>query len=423
MKIVILSDGIPPDRSGGAERVAWLSALDLQRAGHDVYIITTTRKPTFSESRQGVMTYHLHAGYSQRWQGWLSLRNPQTIGALRRLLQQIRPDVVHAHNIHLNLSYASLTVAHQLGIPVVWTAHDTMTIVYTKLTHFIDPARRGRPRVIAPDQYRLPRAYNLRQMRLRYNPMRNLVIRQIVTNQVQARLGVSNAQRQALEANGLPPFEVVYNGIDATQYDGVEIDRLSAALRERWQLDGKKVVLFAGRLTVEKGSEQLFAAMQRVVAQLPEAKLLILTNHADDWEQSSYHDTLTDHVQLGGWLHGPELIAAFKVADVVCVPSIFLDCAPMVILEAMAAKKPVVATGFGGASELIVDGESGCIVNPYDTAYLADCLVQVLSNPTVAVAMGIAGRQRVEQQFSLARQTAAFTAIYQQLVEAQRSAK
>ena len=417
MKIVVLSDGIPPDRSGGAERVAWLSALELRRIGHDVHVVTTTPKPTFSENRQGIMTHHLHAGYSLRWQGWLSLRNPQTIRPLHKLLLKLRPDIVHAHNVHLNLSYACFGVARRLGIPVVWTAHDTMSIVYTKLTHWIDPSGSMPNQIIPAERYRLPRWHNARQMRLRYNPLRNLAIWYRVKNQVSARLAVSDAQRQALEANGLPPFTVIYNGIDPLQYDGPDLTAISTALRDRWQLAGKKVVLFAGRLTVEKGSEQLFAAMQRVVVSVPDAKLLILTNHVEDWEQSAYHDSLAPHVQLGGWLEGAELLAAFKVADVICLPSIFLDCAPMVILEGMAAKKPVIASMFGGASELVVDGETGFIVNPYNTEQLTDRLIRILTDPIASAIMGAAGRQRVETHFLLAQQTENFVAIYQRLID------
>ena len=418
MKIAVLSDGVPPDMSGGAERVAWLSALDLQRAGHDVHVITTTHKGTFTEIRLGIMTHHLHAGYARRWQGWLSLHNPQTVRPLRDLLLKLRPDVVHAHNIHLNLSYAAFGIAHQLGIPVVWTAHDTMPIVYTKLTHWIDPAAAVPDQFISPDRYRLPRWYNARQMRLRYNPLRNRSIRNEITNHVRTRLAVSNAQRQALEANGLPPFEVVYNGIDPTQYDGQEIAALSTALRERWQLVGKKVVLFAGRLTIEKGSQQLFAAMQQIAVRVPEAKLLILTNHVDDWKLSPYYDVLVNHVQFGGWLDGSDLLAAFKVADVICIPSIFLDCAPMVILEGMAAERPVVASVFGGASELVAEGETGYIVNPYNIGQIADRLVDILTNSAASLAMGLAGRRRVETHFLLAQQTSKFEMIYQRLIEA-----
>ena len=392
--------------------MAWLSALELKKSGHEVYIITATEKAAFSDVRQGIVIHFLHCRYPLRLQSWLSLWNPQTVGPLRDLLHRIAPDVVHAHNVHNYLSYASLGAAHRLGIPVILTAHDTMAVVYTKLTHFIDPKLRGPVAPIAAERYRLPRFYNLRQMHLRYNPLRNLLIRRLLRRQVQIRLCVSDAQRQALEANNLPPFQVVYNGIDPTPYDDPQIAALADQLRRRWELAGKKVVLFAGRLTLEKGSRPLFAAMRRVVAELPDARLLLLTHHIEEWLQSPDHDDLAACVQVGGWLEGAELLAAFRAADVICAPSIFLDCAPLVILEGMAAGKPVVASQYGGAPELIADGETGCIVNPYDTAQLADTLVAMLRDPERAAAMGTAGRKRLEAHFLLTHQTAQFTALY-----------
>ena len=143
MKIALLNDRIPPERSGGAERVVWLLALSLQQLGHEVHLIATTDKTPFIERRVGIMTHHLRAGYPVRWQGWLSLYNPQTVGPLRQLLTELQPDVVHAHNIHRFLSYASFGVARKLGIPTVWSAHDMMSVAYTKLTHWIDPTRCG----------------------------------------------------------------------------------------------------------------------------------------------------------------------------------------------------------------------------------------------------------------------------------------
>src|SRR5258707_5381255 len=124
MRILILSDGIPPEKTGGAEKIAWYLAQGLRQAGHEVHVVAATDGPYFEQVREGIQTYHIHAVYPQRWQGWLSLYNPQTFGVLRRLYERIKPDVVNGHNVHRYLTYASFSLAYRLGIPVVFTAHD-----------------------------------------------------------------------------------------------------------------------------------------------------------------------------------------------------------------------------------------------------------------------------------------------------------
>ncbi|MHB8628940.1 MAG: glycosyltransferase family 4 protein [Aggregatilineales bacterium] len=409
MKIALLTDAIPPEGKGGAERVAWSVATGLQAAGHEVSVITSTPLPSLVDRRAGIAVHHLHAGYPRRWQAWLSLYNPQTIRPLRRLLEQLKPDVVHAHNIHMNLSYAALSTAYHLGFRVVFTSHDAMPFAYGKLTHWVDPHRCG---VETPAQYRLPCAYNLRQMRLRYNPIRNAAIRFVLTHHVQARTCVSEAHRQALEANGLPPFQVIYNGLDPVEFDTPDL--LVGALRERLNLQGRRVILFAGRLTAEKGSEQALAALNQVVARVPDTILLILSPKPIRSGRLEYARLIDSHARLGGWLDGTELAAAYHLADVVILPSIILECGGMVALEGMAARKPVVATCYGGPPELVADGKTGYVVNPFDTDAFADRLVRLLTDAELRRQMGEAGRRRVEAQFSLTGQIAHFLAIYQE---------
>jgi glycosyltransferase involved in cell wall biosynthesis len=411
VRILILNDRIPPENVGGAEKIAWALAGGLRDAGHDVHVIAATFEPSFEEIRDGIPTYHLHAKYRMRFQAYRMLYNPQTIGALRALYTRIRPDVVNVHNVHNGLSYYSLTLAHRMGLPVVFTSHDVMPFAYNRLTHFVDPRYCG---VQSPQQYRLPTFYNLRQMRFRYNPVRNLALRHILTHHTRRRTCVSDAHRQALEANDLPPFQVVHNGLRAERFQPAPeaVERLRAKL----QLEGRKVILFAGRLTRDKGSLQLLAALRQLAVRLPEVLLLVLSRAGlDDQglntpEYRHLHDT---HVRSGGWLSGDELAAAYGAVDVVAVPSICLDCFPTVNLEAMAAGKPVVATCYGGSPESVVDGETGYIVNPFDTAALAERLERLLTDADLRARMGAAGQARIAAHFSLDHQVRAMVSVYE----------
>jgi glycosyltransferase involved in cell wall biosynthesis len=123
------------------------------------------------------------------------------------------------------------------------------------------------------------------------------------------------------------------------------------------------------------------------------------------------------HVRLGGWFSGSELAAVYRAADLITIPSICFDSAPLMALEGMAAAKPVLANCYGGARELLVDGETGYIVNPFDTETFAHQLEHVLANPDLAQRMGEAGRQRLERQFTLKMNGENMLAVYEEAIK------
>ena len=109
---------------------------------------------------------------------------------------------------------------------------------------------------------------------------------------------------------------------------------------------------------------------------------------------------LGEHVELLGTRDDvPDLLAGSDVF----VLSSDSEGLPMSVLEAMAAGLPVVASAVGGVPELVRDGETGALVRPRDSAALAGAIRRIVSDPALLDRLGDAGRQRVEQQFSLER--------------------
>ena len=388
MKILLLNDRIPPEGKGGAEAVVWRLAQGLAAADHEVHILTTTDGDAFEEIRDGIPTYHLRAGYPERFRAWLSLWNPQTVGAFGNLLRRIQPDVVNAHNIHSFLSYRTLKIARDGGCGLVFSAHDAMPFAYGKLPASF--AAGGAEDFDRADT-RLPRGYNLRQNRFRYNPFRNAVIKRCLARNTHIRTAPSQALADAFAANDMPPVDLVHNGIDVNEWRSVD-DAIVADLRRRLDLEAKQVILIAGRLTAEKGLRQMLLALNVLRQQFPQLRLLLLTSRDMDRQVTQEFAQLRQLICVGGWLSGGELRAAYQLADVVAVPSIYLDPFPTVVLEAMAAGKPVVATGFGGAREAVADGETGYIVNPFDTEAFAESLGRLLRNSGLRREMGWRGR-------------------------------
>ncbi|MCX8045095.1 MAG: glycosyltransferase family 4 protein [Desulfobacterota bacterium] len=401
MKILILNDDFPPFAYGGAGVIACRLAREYQRQGHEVFVVAATQRKDRTGRREvgGISVAFLFSFYPERFRAYFSLYNPLIVPQMSRLLRETAPDVVHAHNIHAHLSYHSLKIAHNRGIPVVLTAHDVMSFAYNKLHHFIDPADLS---IGERFDYRVSEWFLLKENRFRYFPLRNLIIRHYLKNNVCRIVSVSNALRDALQANGITNVETIHNGIDL---DEMKVDDLAVKqFCEKYGLAGKKVVFFGGRLSYLKGAEQLLDAMKLVIDRVPEAVLLIAgagEQYRQNLEQGETTKKIANHVVSTKWLDGHELKSAYAISSVVVVPSICFDSFPTAILEAMAAGKPVVATCFGGSRELVVEGETGFIVNPFNSSSMADRIAFLLNDDAVRQTMGETACRRVKESFSI----------------------
>jgi glycosyltransferase involved in cell wall biosynthesis len=106
---------------------------------------------------------------------------------------------------------------------------------------------------------------------------------------------------------------------------------------------------------------------------------------------------IPEGVQLVGALPHEQVLRLFRSARAVVVPSVWSDPCPTVVLEAMAAGRPVVAAASGGILDMVVDGATGLLVPPGDASALAQAITSILSDPQTAWAFGIAGRDRARE--------------------------
>lgn len=401
MKIALLTDQFPPDEQGGAGIAVYRMARQFANQGNSVCVITVTssKEQEGSGFYQGLRVYRIYSSYDHRWRAYLSLYNPMTISKTRAILKSEHPDVVHAHNVHLHLSYHSLKVAHDLGIPVFLTAHDCMAITYGKFYSFIDRSQRDIP---SSFDYRINAWEEFLRYRFRYFPLRNFFIRRYLRKYLRRIISVSQALQKALETNGISNIETIYNGIDPKEF-AVTPDKVEA-FKSRYGLQGKRLMFFGGRLSYLKGGMQLIQALPSIIQTLPRSGLVV-AGEADGFVNQmlrlgrQLH--VADHLVFVGWLRGDDLKAAYASSDVVVTPSICLDVFPVTNLEAMASKKPIVGSCFGGTSEVVVDGETGYIVNPLNVEMLGGKIIDLLSDEDKARRMGESGYKRVQEKSSI----------------------
>jgi glycosyltransferase involved in cell wall biosynthesis len=126
--------------------------------------------------------------------------------------------------------------------------------------------------------------------------------------------------------------------------------------------------------------------------------------YGEHMQQMAKESGIEQSVIFTGWLSREDLMVAYQCSDVVVSPSIYLDNFPTVNLEAMAMRKPVIASCFGGSKELVFDGMTGYIVNPLNTEQLAERIIELLTDKAKAALMGEAGYQRIADKCSIQQQ-------------------
>ena len=177
------------------------------------------------------------------------------------------------------------------------------------------------------------------------------------------------------------------------------------------------VVGAASRLAPVKGVGHLIRAFAAVRRRCPEATLEVAGDgpERESLEAEARRLDLTDAVRFLGWQRDVSLL--FSRWRVFVQPSI-AEGLGLAALEAMAAGLPVVATDAGGLPEVVVDGVTGRVVPVGDEARLADVVSALLDDPALASRMGMAGRERVAEHFSVERMVEGIVAVYGDLVAA-----
>jgi glycogen synthase len=158
--------------------------------------------------------------------------------------------------------------------------------------------------------------------------------------------------------------------------------------RRRLGLEGRRVILYVGKLSPGKGSADLAAAAGRVAAAVPDACVVFVGEGALPGGEP--------FIRGLGPLPNADVLALYPLAEVVVVPSVIPDALSRVILEAMSAGRPVVATRVGGTPELVIDGKTGLLVERNDPEGLAAAIISLLRDDALRDALGTAARRHLE---------------------------
>ena len=391
MRILMLSWEYPPNQVGGLSRHVFHLSQALARAGVEVQVLTPAvghapareergnlricRSSIFFSNAPDFATWVMHGNFGLLQEGarYVSSGHP--------------PDLIHAHD--WLVAYAARGLKHLSRLPLISTIHATERGRQNGLHH--------------PGQ----RYINDIEWWLTYESWRVVCCSHSMEGEVQRNFG--------LPADKL---RVVPNGVEAPPAPG-------AARRTRPREDfahpRERIILHVGRLVPEKGAGHLVEALPMILAQCPDAKLIIAGT--GPWSEELRHRArglgVEAKVYLTGYVDDATLDALYRWAEVAVFPSTY-EPFGIVALEAMARGTPVVVTDVGGLAEIVAHEADGLKAFPSHPRSLADQISRLLRDPALRERQRQAALLKVARQYTWDRVAALSAEVYAEVLEESR---
>jgi glycosyltransferase involved in cell wall biosynthesis len=344
----------------GGQNQVLVTVMGLRGLGHRTILVAHAEGELRQRAKEGLELFPL------------APRTEMDLGAawkLARLIKQLRPDVIHAHDPHgVAMAGIALSMSTLPSPPPLFASRR------------VDFHLKGSS--LSRWKYR----------------------------QVDCFICASEAIRQILVADGVPEDRTV------TVHEGIDLERVEAAPparlhEELWLPHHAPLVGNVAALVPHKGQRHLVEAAALVVRQVPDARFVIAGEGElrQALERQIKEHRLEKHVLLAGFR--PDVLSVHKAFDIFVMSSVTEGLGTS-LLDAMACAKPVVATTAGGIPEVVADGETGLLVPPRDHHALAEALVRLLNDAALRQRLGRAGLARVREHFTAERMVRETLAMY-----------
>ena len=375
MRLKILYPVIDGEITGGNIIALWIIEELLERGGQAVVNSPSEGKLTDILRNKGIKVYNIDTRRSF---------NLDSAIKIARIIKEEGIDLVHSHT-PLGGTVLSRIGGFISGVPVINHAH-------------------------------VRDSFNQDPFIGAYQFLLNWVTSRFFCSKV---IAVSHAVKEEIIKQGVSAnkIDVIHNGINpgfVSQDNNSDIK-----IRNEFGLKpGQRIIGQVGRLCENKGQHVLIKAAE-IVAKEYDCVFLIV---GEDLEKAGEHkNSLLELVRSFGLEqrviftgYRSDIRELMNIFDIFTLPS-FVEGLPVVILEAMAIAKPVVATSVDGNPEIVIDGKTGTIVPPGNPEKLAEALMYHLKNPEISKAMGKRGYQRIEEGFLLSQMFAKIFDIYAQV--------
>jgi glycosyltransferase involved in cell wall biosynthesis len=413
-RAVLVSTHYPPFAVGGAEISTQLLAQALAQHGIDVVVLTLNHASCklmkeypfpnlavwYAPLPPAVLPAKLRALLFRSVLFYVALGL-----VILSLIWRNRPQILHIQDRHSLIP--GVWAASLARVPVTFTVRDPFLLCPSGMC--LVNGGRAHPLTLRPtlqcmerlhEEYGTTPTMRLQSKLLAVRNMLDTRLKRWAYRQCGGIVFVSQGLRRLFEASGLihPNACVVYNPAPVRNGCGSSTGKLDHI--RSLKASGVSIVTTVGKLSYGKGTYVLLNAIQQVLHHVDDVAFVFAgTSHI----KQNVPESAVPYVHLLGRLELDEVYELYTLADIVCQPSIWPEPFSRTLLEAMAFRKPIVATAVGGTPEAVRDGENGLLVPPSDSDALARALCSLLCAPDRASAMGEAGYSVVTERFTSER--------------------
>ncbi len=385
---------------GGAERYVLDLSSWLQEHGHEV--VPFAMKTDKNRETPYERFFPSEVATASAVLGWQGIR---TLGRMiysreakkkmTALIAATKPDVCHVHNIYTQLSPSILSALRAKGIPVVMTVHDH---------HLISPAYNIWAQGCGKDHRNTGLMGAFRSKFHKGSSLASLAQTSVYKlhrtlglyrNNIDVFICPSRYMKRQLVRGGFPEEK-----IQVVPY-GIHVDRDTPSV------GSDSYFLYVGRLSEEKG-----VAMAIRAAKLAGVPLKIVGDGPQaNWLHKLAHGS--ENIEFLGFRSGEALADLYRGAMAVVLPSRVHENAPLVILEAAAHGKLVIASDVGGVGELVQDHQTGLLLHPLDLDGWTEAMLRIYHDSDLQSTLAKNARAIAEQSYTLDRHYMSIERIYQ----------
>lgn len=384
MKILLINDYISD--VGGAETYVKNIAQSLKSRGHTIKILSSenfTNNEFVDWKNKYIPKFNAIKFYIEQ------IFNIKAYFALKKIIREFEPDVIHLNNIYKRISPSIL-----IGLknyPVIMTLHS--------YEHF-------QPHTFLKSKFDNPeQKYGNTSLKLIaqiYNYLNKQLFFFLFKN-IDLFVAPSKFIKNIAISNNIKPTIHLYNGIHVFNY---------SAITSKYNL------LYVGRLDNEKGVDYLIKAIPKIVNTHPKTHLYIVGkgNEERHLKKLTYNLNLRRYITFIGKSKHKDIQKYYKKSTLIIVPSVNIENLPTVAIEAMSIGRPIIGTKIGGIPELIEHGKTGYLIEPNNTEQITKIINKLLDDTNLINKLGCNARKKALLEFCINFHVESLEKIYKKAI-------
>lgn len=382
-RVCLVTHYFPPHK-GGIEQVSFEQSKRLTEIGYHIDVLTSKFDARNTNPIKGIKIHHYPSmNVAKRFGVPYPIISFEAYKMFTEIVSKC--DLVHAHGHVYMSSYLAGIVAKKLKKPFIVTQHNT----FIDYRSFLNIVEQVNDLVIGKSVLR--------------NADRITTVSKETMKYV-LRLGADRTKTQ-----------VIYNGVDINNFRPLNKNES----RTRLGLpQNRKIVLSVRRLVYKNGLDTLVESVPMVAKKHPDV-LFVVAGKGPSRKLIEHRIKelgVSENITLAGFVPDELLPVYYNAADYFMLPSASGEGLPLVLLEAMACRLPVIATAVGGTPEIIKHMKNGVLVPPINPEAIADATSKLLSETKLGKIMGEEARRNVEEKYTWKENVRQLQAIYKEFI-------